>query len=54
MLAGQLIISVLVAVIVAITAAFAGHGVLGVILWYSFSGSLTLLLLAGWTALRRP
>lgn len=53
MLAGQLMISVLVAIVVAISAAFAGHGILGVILWYSLSGSLTLLLLASWIAWRR-
>jgi len=54
MLVGQLILSLLVAIVVAVTAALSGHGIIGVALWYSLSGSLTLLLLAGWTAWRRP
>jgi hypothetical protein len=53
MLVGQLMISIFVAIAVAVTAAVTGHGVLGVLLYYSLSGSLTLLLLAGWAVFRR-
>jgi hypothetical protein len=52
MLVGQLLVSIFVAIAVAAAAAIAGHGVLGILLIYSASGSLTLLLLAAWTAWR--
>ena len=52
MLLGHLIVSITVAVAVTGVALAGGWGVLGSVLIYSLSGTLTLLLLALWTALR--
>ena len=52
MLLGQLLLSILAAIAVAIVALLSGWSLPGALALYSLSGSLTLLLLAAWTAVR--
>jgi hypothetical protein len=52
MLLGQLLISILAAITVAVAALLSGWSLAGAFLIYTLSGSLTLVLLAAWTLVR--
>ncbi|HMQ92012.1 MAG TPA: hypothetical protein PKA33_15490 [Amaricoccus sp.] len=52
MLIGQLLLSILTAIFVAAAALLGGWSLLGALVLYSLSGSLTLALLSVWTIVR--